>query len=386
LSSPQNPNVFFYVQHLLGIGHLRRAELLCRTFSDAGWQVTLAMGGQPVGALDIGGTELVELPALQIGNEGFHHLVDDDGVAVDDAWKAARSEQLCAAFTKAAPDILITEAFPFGRRQMRFELLPLLSNAHSAENRPLIACSVRDILKSERKPGRAEETVETINAFYDLVLVHGDPAFARLEETFPLASALSEKIRYTGIVAPRLQATFDEIEDRGGVLVSAGGGAVGQTLFETALAARSLSRFADRPWRLLAGPNLETSTFEALRRAAPDGVQIEHYRDDFRTLLAACEMSVSQAGYNTVADILTAGAPAVLVAFDAGTENEQPRRAQKLEALGRVQALSMSALTPERLAAAIDRASMQDISHSEFDTGGAAKSLEILAMAMAGKS
>ena len=140
------------------------------------------MGGQFSGPLDVGGAKIVNLPALKIGNADFHQLVDDDGLAVDDAWKAARKDELCAAYAQATPDILITEAFPFGRRQMRFELDPLLSLAHSAKHRPLIVCSVRDILKSERKPGRAEETVKTIAEYYDFVLVHGDPGFARLEE------------------------------------------------------------------------------------------------------------------------------------------------------------------------------------------------------------
>ena len=118
--------------------------------------------GPACGPLDVGGAKIVNLPALKIGDADFHRLVDENGLAVDDAWKAARKDELCAAYAQAAPDILITEAFPFGRRQMRFELDPLLSLAHSAKHRPLIVCSVRDILKSERKPGRAEETVETI--------------------------------------------------------------------------------------------------------------------------------------------------------------------------------------------------------------------------------
>ncbi len=384
MSNSRHLTVFFYVQHLLGIGHLRRAELLCRSFSNAGWRVTLAMGGQFSGPLDVGGAKIVNLPALKIGDADFHQLVDDDGLAVDDAWKAARKDELCAAYAQAAPDILITEAFPFGRRQMRFELDPLLSLAHSAKHRPLIVCSVRDILKSERKPGRAEETVETIAEYYDLVLVHGDPGFARLEETFPLASEIAEKIRYTGIVAP--PRTASRRIERSGVLVSAGGGAVGEALFQAALEARAMSRLSDRLWRLLLGPNVVAAAFEEFRRAAPDGVVVERYRDDFRSLLSACEVSVSQAGYNTVADILTADTQAVLVAFDDGDENEQPRRARMLAERGRVQSLTMSALTPEHLAAAIDLASLQDKPCLEFDLDGAANATEILAAAAAGDS
>ena len=45
--------VFFHVQHLLGIGHLRRADVLARALREAGFEVTLASGGMPVGALQL---------------------------------------------------------------------------------------------------------------------------------------------------------------------------------------------------------------------------------------------------------------------------------------------------------------------------------------------
>ena len=212
---------------------------------------------------------------------------------------------------------------------MRFELDPLLSLAHSAKHRPLIVCSVRDILKSERKPGRAEETVETIAEYYDLVLVHSDPGCVRLEETFPLASEIAEKIRYTGIVAP--PRTASRRIERSGVLVSAGGGAVGKR-YSRPRWSRDEPAFGSS---VALACGAECSRRRVRGTAAPDGVVVERYRDDFRSLLSACEVSVSQAGYNTVADILTADTQAVLVAFDDGGENEQPRRARMLAERGR---------------------------------------------------
>jgi predicted glycosyltransferase len=40
----------------------------------------------------------------------------------------------------------VIELFPFGRRQMRFELLPLLEAARARSPRPWIISSVRDVL------------------------------------------------------------------------------------------------------------------------------------------------------------------------------------------------------------------------------------------------
>ena len=376
-----NSRVFFYVQHLLGIGHLRRAAILCRALSADGFDVTLAMGGRPVGGMEIGGAELLALPPLHIGADGFHDLVDVNDVPVDAVWKDNRRDFLLDAIAERSPDILITEAFPFGRRQMRFELIPILESAKSAAPRPLIVCSVRDILKSSRKPGRAEETRALIADYYDLVLVHGDASFARLEETFPEAGAFAPKLRYTGIVAERagIRPPVGEAE----VLISAGGGAVGVDLFKVAIAARPLSRLADLHWRLLIGPNMAEVIFSALSEKASDGVTVERYRSDFRTLLSGAAVSVSQAGYNTVADILSTNTPAVLVPFDTDGEDEQPRRAQKLAEVGRAELIASSRLTPQCLAGAIDRAAIRSPS-AEFvlDMEGATNTVAILRQAL----
>jgi predicted glycosyltransferase len=66
-----------------------------------------------------------------------------------------------------------------------------------------------------------------VQAHFDRVLVHGDPDFVSLEDTFPLTSEISDKIVYTGIVAPPEPADASEVYD---IIASAGGGAVGMDL------------------------------------------------------------------------------------------------------------------------------------------------------------
>ena len=87
-------DVLFYVQHLLGIGHLRRAALIARALADAGISVTLATGGMPVPGLATGGGRVVQLPALRSRDESFSALVDANGQEVDEDWKAARRDRL----------------------------------------------------------------------------------------------------------------------------------------------------------------------------------------------------------------------------------------------------------------------------------------------------
>ena len=377
--------LLLYVQSLLGIGHLARAARLAAAFAAAGWEVDLVSGGMPMAELDLGAAHLVQLPALRSKDESFAELVDDMGKPPDAAWRGARRERLLALFAERRPDVLMLEMFPFGRRQMRFELLPLLAAARAAEPRPLIVSSARDIVQARRKPGRAEEAAALVEQSFDLVLVHGDPRLLRFEESFPLAALLGTRLCYTGYIAPSPvprggpgDAGWDE------VVVSAGGGAVGAALLATALAARPRSRSAHGRWRLLAGRNLPQAALAALAAQAPCGVVVERARADFPTLLANCRMSVSQAGYNTVMEIARAGARAVLVPYVGRGETEQTLRAERLAARGLVQLVPEAGLTPERLAAAMDAAAASPpASFAALDLSGAAASVAIVSEALA---
>jgi predicted glycosyltransferase len=348
--------VFFYVQHLLGIGHLRRAAVIARALDAAGFAVLFVSGGEPVPHLAIGGARLLQLPPALAGDEGFASILDADRRPIDEAWRAARRAALLEAFAAAAPDILLVELFPFGRRPFRFELLPLLEAASRQRPRPLVACSVRDILVDKPDPARQREVVELVERFYDRVLVHGDPSLFRIEESFPAAAALAARIDYTGYVVEPAAAADQGEAGRGEVLVSAGGGAVGLPLLQAALAARPLCRAATAPWRLITGPNLPAAAAAGIAAAAPPGVTVERFRPDFPALLRKCLISLSQGGYNTVMDVLVAGARAVIVPFAAGREMEQTLRARRLAERGVVGLLEAAALSPRALAAALDAA------------------------------
>jgi predicted glycosyltransferase len=208
------------------------------------------------------------------------------------------------------------------------------------------------------------------------VLVHGDPELARFDVTFGAAERLAERLHYTGyIVAPAPAAA----EPHGEVLVSAGGGAVGRRLLETALAARPHTLLRAAPWRLLAGINAADADFRALARNAGAGVRVERNREDFQSLLAGAALSISQAGYNTVAELLQARVRSVLVPFAAGDEAEQTLRARLLAERGAAVALDESVLSPQSLADAVNRAARgPQPAAGLVDLDGARRSAELL--------
>lgn len=348
MTQPAPKRVMFYVQHLLGIGHLARASRIAGAMVEAGFAVTLVTGGAPVKGFPGEGIAHVQLPAV-LSATGFSGLVDGDGAAVDAAFEQNRTALLLETFERMKPDVVIVEAFPFGRRQVRFELLPLLAAIKAAEHKPLLFSSVRDILQENRKPGRDRETVDLVLEHFDGVLVHGDPHFVRLEETFPLAETIADKIYYTGLVAAPEPAPAQDPFD---IVVSAGGGAVGAALIEAAMSAQQILGGDDR-WCLITGPNLPQPDYDRFADVAPQNVTLYRFRPDFPALLPRAKLSISQAGYNTVCDLLRARCPALLVPFAAGGETEQTVRAQKLEALGLAHVILEEGLNGAAMAEAV---------------------------------
>ncbi len=346
-------DVLLYVQHLLGIGHLRRAALLAKALNQNGISVILVSGGGPVDGLDIGAAGFVQLPPLRTRDESFSELLDSSGRPIDEAWKAARRVRLLALYLAVKPRVLLIEMFPFGRRQMRFELLPLLEAAAASTPRPQVLCSLRDVLSRNRRPEKTAWMLDTFGRHFDLALVHGDPDFLPLERSFPEAAGIAAKLRYTGYVVEEAPAPDPGTDGTGEVIVSTGGGAVAGPLIEAALAARVPGPLAEAPWRFLIGPNMAEAAFRDLVARADAGVIIERARPDFRGLLARAALSISQAGYNTVLEVLAAGVPAVVVPFAAGAETEQSLRARALAERGVLTLVEEAVLGPESLAAGI---------------------------------
>lgn len=351
---------FLYVQHLLGIGHLMRASALARGLEAAGIRVVLVSGGMPVPVLDVVVSRFEQLPPVRAVDETFKKLVTESGELVDDTWKVHRRDRLLQIFDREQPDILLTELYPFGRRQMRFELEPLLARARDRRERtglPVIVSSIRDIVVGSRKPGRTEDIIDCVRSFYDLVLIHGDENVIPFEQSFPRAGDISDFIRSTGyVVAPVPVRQGPGAPGYDEVIVSTGGGAVSAGLLEATIGARALCRLHHYPWRVLVGHNYPEGAFLACRADAPGGVEVERARRDFTQLLANCVLSISQGGYNTIAEVLATGARAVCLPFAGGDETEQTLRCRLLAERGALQFVEKDSVSAEQVAMAVDRA------------------------------
>lgn len=377
--------VLIVVTHLLGTGHLSRALTLARAFVAAGHRARVVSGGMPAPQLVSDGIELEQLPPLRSDGTDFSRLLDAEGAVAGTDLLAARRDALAATVQAFQPDVLITELFPFGRRILTDEFLALLETAAALTRPPLVLSSVRDILAPPSKPARAERAAEILANLYDGVLVHSDAATMPLEASWPVSEAVRPLLRYTGYVAPAPALPHPDGTGTGEIVVSAGGGAVGETLFRAAV--RAAAQQPDQTWRILVG-GADPGALVAELRALVEGTAsiVEPARSDFRQLLPRAAASVSMCGYNTALDLMQAGTPSVIVPFDDGKEVEQGLRARALSEIPGFAVVESVDLTAENL----ERALLKVMRDSPRDSGGlqfngAAKSVRIAEEMEAGR-
>ena len=349
--------ILFYVQHLDGVGHVFRAMRIVKALTANGFDVHLVYGGATIPNFDDCGASIHFLAPLRAGSENFSDLETPDGIVVDGAYKERRRDNLLKIYKTVRPDMVVIEAFPFGRRAMRFELLPMLEATRSSVPKPVVVSSVRDILQENRKAKLNLETADIINQYFDHVLVHADKRIATLDETFPEHNKIADRVLYTGIVAaPDNPGQKHDVEQKIDVIVSVGGGASGTKLLLAAAKAKPLSTMAKANWCFVIGIHCKEGTLEAMKSLGVKQHEIKGFLDDLPSVLKRAKLSISLAGYNTVADIFQSDCRAIVVPRIDRVETEQLRRVGILKRLGLVSSLSPEEATPQLIAASIDAA------------------------------
>jgi len=284
----------------------------------AGHDAVVISGGFPATNASPDLAKLVQLSPIR-SDVNFSKLFGEDGNEVDSALFARRQTEIDEALTGFGPDMLVTELFPFGRRKLAHEFEAAIDSAGDAQ----IYCSIRDILQYPRKEGRAEEAEARFAKRYRGAFIHGDAALVPLSDSWPLPDPLKPKLHYTGYItehAPSQQPS-SSTTGTGEIIVAAGGGSVGDALFEAAADA------GDATWRLLVGGHDREDRIAKLTARAGQ-TTIESTRSDFAALLGNADLAILQCGYNTAMDVIQSGVRALFVPFEGEGETEQITRAR----------------------------------------------------------
>lgn len=381
--------VSYYCQHVLGIGHFHRSMEICKAIA-RNHPTTLILGGPPVD-VDQPGIDVLRLPGLQMDSE-FREMVPCRPELSLAEVKAARQEQLFAHFQKNQPDIFITELYPFGRKAFRFELDPLLEAIRDGSlPKCFCYCSVRDILV-EKVTGREKfekRVVQTVNSFFDGVLVHSDPEIITLDETFSRVNDIQVPLHYTGFVTTsanvsernenkeQIRKSLGLSSDKKLIIASIGGGNVGSELLDAAIEAfKSLEGLKSAHLQLFCGPYCDEEIYRSLRSRVQDNITIDRFTDRFPEWLEAADLSISMAGYNTCMNLVQAGIPALVYPFRQN--REQRLRAERLGNKTRMTIIEETDLDPHLLSKKIEEQLKKPRLAADIALDGAKNSLERL--------
>jgi Predicted glycosyl transferase len=363
------------------MGHLVRSLAVAESLSKR-FRVMLLNGGRPPKGMVIpAGVQVINLPPLGI-DETNQLVSHDKRISVERALDR-RKKMIRTCFDNLHPAVVLLELFPFGRRRFAVELRPLLEVAHSHETRSHIVCSLRDIFGSQRPIQQKydDRAAMLANQFLDLVLVHSDPTFAHFDESFRPTVSLKVPVMHTGFVVPQLPPPLKRENNKNRIVVSAGGGTTGEPLIR--LAVDALSHFesdSQIEMKVIAGPFFPDEAWGTLRALAREKPQLTAVRHvpNLRDEVCGASLSISQAGYNTCLDILRADVPALLVPSVRGNDNEQLKRAQRLQNLGAAKVLDQRGLNPAQLAATIRELMGVPMARPQLDLNGAERSAQII--------
>jgi predicted glycosyltransferase len=270
-----------------------------------------------------------------------------------------RANLIRAAFQDFEPDLVLVDKKPFG---VEDELAGALACLPQAEQRPKMVLLLRDILdepKRTRHIWRKNGYFEAIDAYYDQVLVVGNPAVFDLRREYDFPPFAAAKVRFCGYIErPRSQRSRAEVRKTWGVaphdpwlLVTPGGGEDGFDMVNAAVRGWLALPAAGRArMHIVSGPEMPVSSREALASLSRqhDGLSMQVFSDDMMGLQNAADVVIAMGGYNTVCEIFSSQRRAVLVPR-ATPSLEQTIRAERLAKLGLIAMVHPDQLTPTRL-------------------------------------
>ena len=355
-----------YCQHVLGVGHYFRSLEIARALHRH--QLVFVSGGPPVAAELPSHVSEYVLPGLQM-DSGFSTIFPTEKNRSLEEVQEERTNLLYSLFEKIAPDLFVVELYPFGRKRFHFELLPILKAIHRGDfGSTRVVCSLRDILVEKKEQEFYERKVlEILNKYFGALLVHADATLVSLDETFARTADIKIPVVYTGYVTARpggddatiIKRRLELKENEPLIVASAGGGRVGADLLRTVLDAHAqLAKSRQLRLCVFTGPFMAEGDFSDLqgKAASVPGVQLTRFTTEFLSFLAAADLSISMAGYNTCMNILAARVPSLVWPF--AQNQEQRLRAEKLAALGGLTLLNQEDLEPTRLAVLMEKALM----------------------------
>jgi predicted glycosyltransferase len=358
VTGAREPRLLIYSQDGLGLGHQRRTTLLADQFlRRCPGASALTVSDSPLGKFfsSASGHDFCKLPSVRkVGPGDWRPVALSSSFA--DLLEMRRS-MLRTTVRAFRPDVFLVDHMPHGAMG---ELVPTLEMLR--EEPTAVVLGLRDILDAPavvRERWRLEGAYEAVDRYYDRVLVYGSSDVFDVATEYGWPEATRSKIQYCGYVCASSPAGVSGAvrsqylggaRDTDLVVAMAGGGADAYPLFDALLDAVP---FIEQTRRcrvvLITGPFLPDDLRRDLtERARGLPVTVLASVPDAVNYAASADLVVAMAGYNTTAEILSVGTPALLVPRP-GPSAEQQIRARLFADRGWVDWLHPQDLGAEQL-------------------------------------
>ncbi len=272
-----------------------------------------------------------------------------------------RKQLISHVLLNYAPDIFLVDHMPHGAMG---ELLPALEAIKHSRIHTQVVLGLRDILDSPDvtiKRWQEEGAYEAIERYYARILVFGMQSVYDVVDKYQIPEAEAKKVFYCGYVtnlatavkAPALRAKYlaKEPADTPLIVVMAGGGAdaypMMSVLFDSLPDVLKDQRCV---LAVITGPFMPVELIAELsRRAEGLPIFLMESVNDSLSQIAAADLVISMAGYNTTVEILRMNKPAILIPR-AGPSAEQRTRASLFAEKRWVDMIDPDEVTPANLA------------------------------------
>jgi predicted glycosyltransferase len=351
-NSARGSRFIFYANELIGLGQLRRTLALATDLAKADpGPSSLILSGSPVEPTFRlpPRVDTVKLPLRSRDLDG--NLSSARLELSSDELRSLRSSIALAATTSFQPDVVVVDKLPLGQAG---ELEATLDALKAASDCRLVL-GLRDIEDSPENVRHkwGPKMRAALARYYDAILVYGPGSSPDAIDCIG-GFDLDVPIHHVGYVGASMPDRGPDDLEPGYLLATAGGGFDGFRLLATFAEAVRM-RPLGCPAVMVTGPLMGGGERRRLMRLT-DGLDIRctELRTDMESVIAGSRAVVSMAGYNTVAEVMRAGKPAILVPRVRPSE-EQLIRADVLATAGLQQMIHPAELSASRLRNAIDR-------------------------------
>lgn len=330
--------VMLYSHDSVGLGHLRRnlaiAGEITKSFPLA--SVMIVTGSPCATQFKLPcGTDLIKIPSITKNSDG-DYVTDSFGGSLETTIRF-RSKMILETYRAFSPDLIIIDHQPTG---LKGEAMAMLREAK--EHGKKIFFGMRDVVDAPPVVRRDWDNAEcrwVLNECYDQICIYGK------QDIFDPRSAYDPLLRdvkqceFLGFIVGEAKNHSKKMHrsERKKVLVTFGGGNDGAERALHYLDALSLHK-VNWDSHVVTGPMMSSDIVHRLkdkaRKIRPVGsVSVKRFHRNLPAMMQRFDAIVSMAGYNSCAEILESGLPAVFLPRSFPRQ-EQLIRAVKLAQRG----------------------------------------------------